>query len=166
MDIAPGMKVRVRDAYVAGKGILTAKLFGLVTVMAQPDTPELAQGELMRFFAEAAWYPTALLPSQGVAWEAIDDTHAAAALTDGTTMVKLVVQFDAQGLIRGVRSDARNRIVAGVHAATPWQGRFWDYELRDGILVPLEGEVAWLLQEGPKPYWRARIQHIDYEFAQ
>jgi hypothetical protein len=39
-------------------------------------TPEIAQGELMRFLAEAAWYPTALLPSQGVQWKAIDDFSA------------------------------------------------------------------------------------------
>lgn len=74
----PGLTVFVRDAYVAGAGVLVAKLLGLLTVMEQPDTPELAQGELMRFFAEAAWYPTALLPSQGVRWAAIDDRHAAA----------------------------------------------------------------------------------------
>lgn len=72
------------------EGILTAKLFGLMTVMTQPNTPELAQGELMRFFAEAPWYPTALLPSQGVVWEAIDNTRASATLTDGTMAVKLV----------------------------------------------------------------------------
>ena len=38
-------------------------VLGLVTVVDMADTPELARGELMRFFAEAAWYPTALLPS-------------------------------------------------------------------------------------------------------
>ena len=120
----------------------------------------------MRFFAEGAWYPTALLPSQGVVWTAIDDTHAGATLSDGTTTVKLVFQFDTQGLISSVRSNGRYRAVDGVLAATPWQGRFWDYELRDGMLIPLEGEVAWLLQEGPKPYWRGRIQRIRYEYAQ
>jgi len=164
--MAPAMTVYVHDAYVAGEGVLTAKLFGLLTVMKQPSTPELAQGELMRFFAEGAWYPTALLPSQGVVWEAIDDTQASATLTDGTTTIKLVFQFDAQGLISSVRSDVRYRVVDGVKVATPWQGRFWDYELRDGMLIPLEGEVVWLLQEGPKPYWRGRIQQIEYEYAQ
>ena len=49
---------------------------GLFTVAAMHNTAELNQGELMRFFAEAAWYPTALLPSQGVVWEAIDDNSA------------------------------------------------------------------------------------------
>jgi len=164
--MAPAMTAHVHDAYIAGEGVLTAKLFGLLTVMKQPSTPELAQGELMRFFAEGAWCPTALLPSQGVVWEAIDDAQASATLSDGTTTVKLVFQFDAQGLISSVRSDGRYRVVDGEQVATPWQGRFWDYELRDGMLIPLEGEVAWLLQEGPKPYWRGCIQRIEYEYAQ
>lgn len=64
--IAPAINVFVHDAYIAGEGVLTAKLFGFLTVMEQPNTPELAQGELMRFLAEGAWYPTALLPCQGV----------------------------------------------------------------------------------------------------
>ncbi len=164
--MAPAMIAHVHDAYIAGEGVLTAKMFSLLTVMKQPSTPELAHGELMRFFAEGAWYPTALLPSQDVVWEAIDDAQASATLGDGATTVKLVFQFDAQGLISTVRSDGRYREVDGELVATPWQGRFWDYELRDGMLIPLEGEVAWLLQEGPKPYWRGCIQRIEYEYAQ
>ena len=166
ISMAPAITVNVHDAYVAGEGVLTAKLFGLLTVMKQPGSPELAQGELMRFFAEGTWYPTALLPSQGVVWEAIDDTRASATLTDGATTVKLVFQFDAQGLISSVSSDGRYREVDGVQVKTPWQGRFWDYQLRDGMLIPLEGEVAWLLTDGPKPYWRGQIQQIEYEYAQ
>ncbi len=161
--MAPGMTVHVHDAYVAGEGILTAKLFGLLTVMKQPSTSELAQGELMRFFAEAAWYPTAILPSQGVAWEAVDETRASATLTDGAIAVKLMFQFDAQGLISSVRSDGRYREVDGVLVAAPWQGRFWGYEERAGMLVPLEGEVEWLLADGAKPYWRGRVERIQYE---
>ena len=164
--MAPALTVFVHDAYVAGEGVLTAKPFGLVTVLAQPSSLELAHGELMRFLAEGAWYPTALLPSQDVVWEAIDDTQARATLTDGPTTVKLAFQFDAQGLIRTVRSEGRYRNVDGVPLATPWQGRFWDYQWRDGMLIPLEGEVAWLLSEGPQPYWRGRIQRIEYEYGQ
>jgi hypothetical protein len=100
-----------------------------------------------------------------VVWEAIDDTQASVTLTDGPTTAKLVFQFEAQGLIRTVRSEGRYRDVDGVPIATPWEGRFWDYAWRGGMLIPLEGEVAWLLQDGPKPYWRGRIQRIEYEYA-
>lgn len=163
--MAPGVSFHVHDAYVTGEGILTAKLFGLLTVMKQPSTPELAHGELMRFFAEGAWYPTALLPSQGVTWEAIDDSRASATIADGTTTVRLVFQFDAEGLISSVYSDGRYREVDGVLVAVPWQGRHWGYEMRDGMLVPLEGEVAWLLPDGAKPYWRGRISSLSYDLA-
>jgi hypothetical protein len=166
IQMAPAMPAFVHDAYVAGKGVLTAKLFGLITVMEQPATPELAQGELLRFFAEAVWYPTALLPSQGMVWEPINDSQAHATLTDGETTVTLLFHFNEQGLIDTVRAEGRYRDVGGEQIATPWQGRFWDYALRDGILIPLSGEVEWLPKEGPHPYWRGHIQQISYEYAQ
>jgi len=105
--MAPGINIFVHDAYVIGKGVLTARLAGLITVMSMPESPELAQGELMRFFAEAAWYPTALLPSQGVIWESIDDFSAAAQLKDGSTTVRLVFKFSDDGLIDTVTAEDR-----------------------------------------------------------
>lgn len=36
---------------------------------------------------------------------------------------------------------------------------------RSGMQVPLDGEVAWLLPQGERPYWRGRITKIEYEFA-
>lgn len=161
----PGLTVRVHDAYIAGEGILHATLFGLVSLVNLRGTPEVAQGELMRFLAEAAWYPTALLPSQGVRWEAVDETSAKATLRDGDTSLTLRFRFNENSLIESVRAEARGRTVGGTVVPTPWEGRWSDYELRDGMRVPTAGEVAWLLPEGPKPYWRGRMTQIDYEFA-
>jgi MFS family permease len=165
ITMLPGLSVRVHDAYVAGEGILHATLFGLVSLANLRGTPEMAHGELMRFFAETAWYPTALLPSQGVRWEAIDERSAKATLIDGGTMVALVFRFDESGLIASVRAETRGRMVEGATVPTPWEGRWRNYAVREGMRVPLEGEVAWLLPEGPKPYWRGRIASIAYEFA-
>jgi hypothetical protein len=53
----PGLPVRVHDAYVAGEGVLHARVLGLFTVVDMRGTGDVAEGELMRFFAEAAcWY--------------------------------------------------------------------------------------------------------------
>lgn len=165
MRMAPGIYAFVHDAYVAGEGILHATLFGLVTVANLRGTPEAAQGELMRFFAEAAWYPTALLSSQGVRWEAVDDTSAKATIRDGDVTVTLLFRFNDAGLIGSVRADARGRAVNSTVVPTPWEGRMWGYEWRDGMYVPMQAEVAWQLPEGPLPYWRGRITGIAYEFA-
>ncbi len=165
IKMAPGMSVFVHDAYAAGKGILTAKLAGILTVMSMPDSPELAQGELMRFFAEASWYPTSLLPSQGIVWEEIDDSSAAAHLKDGSTSIRLVFQFSDEGLIESVTAEDRYRLVNGTQIATRWQGRFWNYTRINDLLVPMDGEVAWLLPDGPHPYWRGHIEKISYRFS-
>ncbi|QTN21700.1 hypothetical protein HZ992_16130 [Rhizobacter sp. AJA081-3] len=161
----PGLPVHVHDAYVAGEGLLHAAIGGLVTMADLRGGGELARGELMRFFAEAAWYPTALLPSQGVRWEAVDDRSARATLTDGAAPLTLLFRFDADGLMESVRAEARGRMVGQVTTMAPWEGRWSDYRVQDGLRVPFTGEVAWLLPEGRKTYWRGTITTLAYEFA-
>ncbi|MFN0069395.1 MAG: DUF6920 family protein, partial [Limisphaerales bacterium] len=46
-----------------------------------------------------------------------------------------------------------------------WEGRFWNYALRDGMRVPLEAEVSWMTPDGERPYWRGKIAKLNYEFA-
>ena len=162
IQMAPGINAFVHDTYLLGEGSLHASLLGLFTVAKIPSTPEANQGELLRFFAEATWYPTTLLPSQGVRWEAIDDTSARATLTDGATTVSLVFQFNAEGAIATMRAEARYRDKL---TAMPWSGRFWEYSVCSGMLIPLEGEVGWEYPEGTRLYFKGRITEINYEFA-
>ncbi|NWG76285.1 MAG: hypothetical protein HXY24_17060 [Rubrivivax sp.] len=165
--MVPGVPVYVHDAYVAGTGILHPSLGGVYALANLRGTRDVALGELMRFLAEAAWYPTALLPSQGVRWQAIDERSARATLADGDLALTLTFTFRADdGLIESVRADARGRTVGGRVEQAPWEGRWSDYAERDGMVVPLAGEVAWLLPEGRQPYWRGTITALRYEFAE
>jgi len=164
--VAPFVGVRVHDAYVAGEGILYAKLLGLVKVAEIQGTPEAAHGELMRFLAEAAWYPTALLPSQGVRWTDAGGRSATATLSDGATTVTLLFRFGETGLIESVRSENRGRIVDDKVIPTPWEGHFHNYQQRHGMLIPIDGEVAWMSPDGATPYWRGHITRIEFEFAE
>lgn len=161
----PGIPVMVHDAYIAGEGLLHAALFGLFSLVKIRGTGEVAEGELMRFFAEAAWYPTKLLTSQGIHWEAVSDRSAKGTMTDNTIHLTLLFTFNEHDLIEHVQAEARGRMVDGKIVPTPWCGHFWNYSERSGMQVPLDGEVAWLLPDGAKPYWRGRLTEITYEFA-
>lgn len=165
VKVSPGLPVFVHDAYLAGEGLLHPSLLGLFSLMELRGSGDVAHGELMRFFAEAAWYPTALLPSQGVQWQAVDDSSARATLVDGPLRLELLFRFDTQDLIESVRADARGRTVGKHVVMTPWEGRWSNYAERDGMRVPLSGEVAWLTPEGRKPYWRGSIGALRYEWA-
>jgi hypothetical protein len=166
--MAPGIAAHVHDAYVAGVGILHPAVMGLFTLTELRGTSAepggVAHGEFMRYLAEAAWYPTALLPSQGVRWTAVDEHAATATLADGAVSATLLMRFDAQsGVIDSVRAQARGRTVGKTVVLTPWEGRWSDYAERDGMRVPTRGEVAWLTAQGRRAYWRGEITAITYE---
>jgi len=160
-----GLDVRVRDALVNGRGSMLGRVAGLITVVDVKDTPDIASGALHRYLAEAAWAPTALLPSAGAQWTAIDDSTARATLGAGQTSVSLDFHFGTNGLIERVFTPSRMRDVAGRGVPTPWEGRFLHYERRGTFLIPVQAEVAWLLPEGRQAYWRGSVTDIQYGTA-
>lgn len=161
----PGIAVHVHDAYIAGVGILKPAVLGLYPLADLRGGGDLAQGELIRYFAEAAWYPTALLPSQGVQWVAVDDHNASATLTDGTLSVTMRVTFDNAGLMEAARFEARGATVDGQTVHIPWEGRWSDYQERGGMRMPITGEAAWLHPQARKPYWHGSVTSLKHEFS-
>ncbi len=162
----PAVRTRVVDAYIAGDGMLRPAILGLFSLGAVQGKGDIARGELMRYFAEAVWYPTALLPSQGVVWQADDDTSARATITDGETSLTLLFRFGADGLVAEVHADARGGMVGTTVVMMPWDCRMSDYRRQDGMQVPFAGEVVWQTAQGERPYYRGRIARLDYGFAQ
>jgi|GEM_PF-70373 len=166
IQMFPFINVFVHDTYLLGEGHLKASILGLFKVAKMHNTPELNQGELLRFLAEAVWYPTSLLPSQGVVWEAINQHSSRATLTDGETTASVVFQFDNGGLITSMRAEARCHSVVGDKLVfMPWVGHFRGYTVRDGMQIPLEGEVGWEHPEELRLYFEGKITKISYEFA-
>ena len=165
VTMLPGLVARVHDSYSAGVGTLHAAMLGLFTVAEVQGGGEIARGELMRYFAEMAWYPTALLPSEGVRWEAVDERSANATLMDGAITLTLLFRFDAAGLITSVHADARGAGVGKDMVMLPWDCSISDYQMRDGMMVPTRGEAAWLRPEGRKPYFIGNLTSLVYEFS-
>lgn len=161
----PGVPVRVIDSYVAGAGQLRAAVLGLLTMADVQGDGEIARGEFMRWFAEAAWYPTALLPSQGVRWEAVDDTSANATIADGALTVTLTFGFDGAGLIASVHAAARGSGVGNDMVMLPWVCSLSNYQLRHGMQLPMTGEAAWLRPEGRRSYFKGTVTDLDVEFS-
>lgn len=161
--LAPAVPARVRDGFVARRGSMRGALYGLVPIVDAHDRTELDAGGLQRYLGEAAWFPTALLPSQGVTWTALTETSARATLTEGRTTVSLDFSFDGAGLPETIFTPARFREVEGAFVATPWRARVGEYVERGGMLVPLEGEVEWVVDGQPLPYWRGRVTSLRFQ---
>ncbi len=162
----PGVNVHVVDSYIAGNGLLRAKVQGLITMADTQGEGDIARGEFMRWFAEVLWYPTALLPSQGVHWEVVDDHSANATVEDGPLRLTLLFRFNDAGLISSFRAEARGGLVGDRVVMAAWEGIWSDYQARDGMMVPLAGEVAWMRPEGRKPYFVGAVTALTFEFSQ
>lgn len=161
----PGLPAHVEDSYIAGHGRLIAKVLGLFTVADSQGEGEIARGEFMRYFAESPWYPTALLPSQGVRWEAVDDDSAKATLIDGPITLALLFRFNDAGLIASVRAEARGAGAGrdGVMVMLPWDCALSDYRPQGGMLIPMTGEAAWVRPEGRKVYFVGHVKTLRHE---
>jgi hypothetical protein len=173
VDLLPGVSVWVRDALVDGAGSARVTLFGAVPVAGAGPSTELNEAELQRYLAEAVWYPTALLPENGVRWEPIDDRTARATLVEGETTASLTFHFSgtddgngddgAEVEVERVHAGRRYRTVDGDLVPTPWTGLWREYEVRGGLRVPTEGEVVWHLPDGDFHAWRGRVTGFDRE---
>ena len=156
--------VLVRDSYADHEGSLKAAIGGVVKVADASGTPDIAKGELLRYLGEAVWFPTALLPTAGVTWTALDDDSATATFSDGATTVSLDAHFGETGEIVSI-SAMRPREVAGEYVSTPWVAHLRGYSRRHGMMVPTAGDVEWQLPSGPLAYWQGRIVSAVYDFA-
>ncbi|RLM59874.1 hypothetical protein DVK02_00810 [Halobellus sp. Atlit-31R] len=159
---APLVSVRVRDLYVGGDGSASVSLAGAIPLDGAEASPELNEAELMRYLAEAVWYPTALLPRAGVTWSAIDDETAAATIECGGVSASLTFTFDGDE-VRTVHSDGRYRRVDGRYERTPWTGHWRAYEMRNGFRVPTEGDVVWHLPDGDLHAWHGRLEEVSHD---
>ena len=60
MQAAPLLYAHILDCYVGGEGLLEVRLFGSLR-LARAAGPQASRGELMRYLAELAWAPHAML---------------------------------------------------------------------------------------------------------
>jgi len=158
---APLLTVSVRDSVCDGEGTAAVSLWGVVPLDGAGTSPEVVEAQLQRYLAEAVWYPTALLPREGVQWAPVDDRTAEATVECGGVSASLTFAFDGDEVTR-VEGE-RYRRVEGGFERTPWTGHWDGYERRDGLRIPLSGAVVWGLPEGKFRAWEGRVTDVEYD---
>lgn len=146
------------DQYINGKGNLKVKLLSLIPVV-DAKGEATNQGEFLRWLAEAIWYPTALLPSETIAWEAVDEDTAKIIFEDEHVKAEGVFRFNKVGQIthfttyRYMEDDRLER----------WTTHCKDYRAIHGMQVPFYAEVSWNLAEGDFCYAKFQVEALHYD---
>ena len=163
IHIIPLVHLSVRDAYAGGRASSHIKFLSKIPLGGDSGRPELNSGALHRYLAEAAWYPTALLPTDTLRWTAIDDLRAQATLTDAGQSVALEFHFNSAGEISGVYTPGRWEKVRAGYRQTPWEGHFHSYQRKANMLVPSGAEVGWYRAGSWQKVWSGSVLESSYE---
>lgn len=145
-----------KDIYYNGEGNLVIKLLSFIKI-ANLKGEEINQGELLRWLAEAPCFPTALLPSDKLTWESIDDSSAKVIFTDNNLTIEGIFHFADSGEITHFKAKRfRDKTLED------WTGYYKDFRTVDSMKIPFHLEVAWNLQPGDLKYVNFTIDTIEF----
>lgn len=107
ISLVPFVSLHIRDLFRDGDGSAEVSLYGIVPLDRAGPSQELNEAELARYLAEAVWYPTALLPSEGVQWEPVDERTAKATIDHGDVSASLTFSFNEDDEVTRIYTEKR-----------------------------------------------------------
>lgn len=158
---APLLWVEARDALLHERGNMLVKFLSSIPI-ANASSAEIDQGATLRWLAESAWFPYALV-SDCIQWDPIDERSARATVRYEGPPASAVFEVDDEGKLVRLRAERYRDLGEGKSALTPWGGDYRDYQDFKGFRVPTSVEVGWDLGTPPWfTYARFRILTLDY----
>ncbi|MCW9034703.1 MAG: hypothetical protein OQJ97_10840 [Rhodospirillales bacterium] len=149
------------DVYISGKMQMEARLLSAVSVMKEFSSPTLDQISLRRWLLESPSFPSALLPGGPVTWEAIDDTHARAVVRAHGYQTSMVASFDKTGALTTFAAEEDGDLTTPYHGSGEHVAR-GDYQLVDGVRIPMSFEISRAAKGKIYPFWSGRITQIKF----
>jgi len=149
--------ISVTDALKHDEGRLEVRAFGLVRIAHESGGAQLAKGEIMRYLAEIAWAPDAIVDNPHLTWVVVNEAKLSVAYGGGSAHAEVELTLDADGRIGSVFAPDRPRKEGTGFVERPWQGRFLDYRRHEGRWLPFGGEVGWTIGATEFVAWRGEL---------
>lgn len=149
--------------YLNGQGESFLKLFDSIRLL-ESSGKETSISLLVRYLMESVWFPTALLPVNGVNWTPIDSTSARMVLKNQGIGVTVTVYFDENGLISRMETNDKFRDFKNHFEKSRFIMNCKDYREVYGIKIPHTLQFIWSLPEGDFHYGDFNVTDVKYEY--
>jgi hypothetical protein len=121
------------------------------------EGPNIDQGANLALWAEAGWFPSVWVTDPRTTWEPIDATSARLIVPFGDATEEITLTFDPDtGLLQ--RMESMRFKGEEDQAKTLWLNEALDWELLDGVTVPMTTTITWA-DEGT-PWARLRTEEL------
>lgn len=133
------------------------RLFGgLRLVGAKPNDASVLKGQILRYLAELAWAPDAIVQNEMLQWS-VHGNSMSVTIQHGNVSCALDITLDDEGRIGSVFAPDRPRKEGNHFVERPWRGRFSDYRKHRGRWLPFKAEVDWVVDESPVNVWQGEL---------
>lgn len=154
----PIMWIAARDMYFQGKGSMLIKLFSVYT-MGDSRGREIDQGALVRYLAEAVWFPTALLPNEYLHWEPVDSNSAKALFAHRSVTVTAIFHFNEKGEVTRIEAERYAEIGGPLEKWSVYCTKYIEF---GRVRLPSSVEAVWNLKSGDLSYARFEVTEIEF----
>jgi hypothetical protein len=128
---------------VNGLGRVQFGLWGLIPIINVHDRNTL-RSSIGRLVQEFVWLPSALLPQQGVKWQALSDNIIQASLKINDEPVTLTLVIDTDGKVLQISSPRwGNQTKNGKWRYIPFGGKCHADQTFGGFTIPSQVNVGW-----------------------
>ena len=164
MSMMPFVNVAGRDYFVEGKGQMQMKIASLIPAASVDSNKKVNQASLQRYLAELVWYPSAAI-SPYIEWDSIGKYTAQARMTYKGVSGSVTFYFDKKGdlekiwALRYKDSDENAEL-------KEWIGEIKDFNTIQGIKIPTDIDISWILDGEKFTWYQLRIIDIQYNKSQ
>ncbi|PMB48904.1 hypothetical protein CEN41_00285 [Fischerella thermalis CCMEE 5330] len=152
------------DYYIKGTGRVRFSLWGLVPLV-NAHTHNIARSSLGRLAGEFVWLPSALLPQQGVIWQAIDERTVQASFVIDDEPVTLTLIVDADGKVLQLSLPRwGDKTEDGSWDYIPFGVEFQAEQQFGGFTIPSQMNAGWWFgTERYLEFFRATIAKAEFQ---
>jgi hypothetical protein len=151
------------DYYANKSGRMQFSLGGLIPVV-NAHNPDVKRSSIGRLAGELLWLPSALLPQQGVSWQAIDERTIQASLKIDGEPVTLTLVIDPDGKVLKI-SFLRwgEHTDDGSFAYIPFGGEVQQEQTFAGFTIPSQVSLGWWFgTDNYLEFFRGKIERAEF----
>ena len=133
------------DELRSGQPLGSVSLLGGVRIAAAKPSAGLLKGQLLRYLAEIAWAPDAVLVNGHLDWSETDDGRFLVSARVDEVEGRVFISLNDDGFIGQIDADDRPRQEGARMVERPWRGRFRNFQRVDGRALPHAADVSWMV---------------------